>query len=94
MTRFNHDFPQSLELLYLTKGNFSLEWLYSVLIRLSQVNHHVQLDVEGLLISSYETCPPSSKAHVIQCEYSNNVIDDSSNTNVPDFRSEMLTSDM
>ncbi|KAH3747708.1 hypothetical protein DPMN_182137 [Dreissena polymorpha] len=97
LTRFDHDFPQSIELLYLKKGTFSCEWLYSVLIRLSKVKHHVRLDVKALLVSSNETCSSSSEANVIQCEYSNNVrahLNVCSYLNVSDLQSEMLLCDM
>ncbi|KAH3702098.1 hypothetical protein DPMN_077100 [Dreissena polymorpha] len=84
--------------MYLQGGKCSLELLYSVLIKLAPIKHHVQLNVgDCFVISSNETCATSSNDCVMQSECSTNVkadVNDSSNTNVSDLHTQMVSCDM
>ncbi|XP_052222411.1 uncharacterized protein LOC127838614 isoform X1 [Dreissena polymorpha] len=98
LTRFEYDVPESLESMYLQDGKCSLELLYSVLIKLAPIKHHVQLDVgDCFVISSNETCATSLNDCVMQLEYSPKVkadVNDSLNTNVSDLHTQMVSCDM
>ncbi|KAH3792523.1 hypothetical protein DPMN_146020 [Dreissena polymorpha] len=98
LTRLEYDLPESLESMYLQGGKYSLELLYSVLIKLAPIKHHVQLDVgDCFVVSSNETCTTSLNDCVMQSECSTNVkadVNDSSNTNVSDLHTQMVSCDM
>ncbi|KAH3792402.1 hypothetical protein DPMN_145898 [Dreissena polymorpha] len=98
LTRFEYDLPESLEWMYLQGGKNSLELLYSVLIKLAPIKHHVQLDVgDCFVISSNEICATSLNDCVMQSKCSTNVkadVNDSSNMNVSDLHTQMVSCDM
>ncbi|KAH3828465.1 hypothetical protein DPMN_130438 [Dreissena polymorpha] len=72
----------------LQEGTCSLEWLYTVLIRLSTLQHHVRFDMcSGFVTSTNETCQTgSAESHRVDA--------DLSRTTESDLRMEMLSRDM
>ncbi|KAH3748151.1 hypothetical protein DPMN_182588 [Dreissena polymorpha] len=98
LTRFDYDLPLSLELMILYECKYSLESLYTILIKLSSIKHNVKLDVSNCsVISGQEACPPSSKDNLLKWEYSKSVktgVNERLYTNVSDLQSRMMAINM